>query len=335
MEMSAPSSSQQANPTTPSSAANPATPPSVGRGRVVGAAVLVPLLVGLALAAFAWPAARLAPRDLPVGVAGPEPAAQAVRQRLAQRPGAFAVHRYADEAAARSAIADREVYGAISVSPGGATLLVASAASPLVAQLLQQAATAPGVRVVDVVPADPDDPRGAALSASVLPLVLAGMAAGVLGWWLPGRGGWRVVWLLLVAALAGLAADGIAQGWLGILGGDWWWNAGALLLLVLAVAALVTGLGSLLGRAGVALGALLVLLVGNPLSAVSSAPELLPSPAGAAGQLLPPGAGATLLRGTAFFGGGGAARPVVVLAAWAVLGLAAVWAGSRRRRAAA
>src|SRR5919197_676278 len=255
--MSAPSSSQKANPTTRSSAANPAaTPSSAGRGRAVGAGVLVPLLVVLALAAFAWPAARLAPRDLPVGVAGPEPAAQAVRQRLAQRPGAFAVHRYADEAAARSAIADREVYGAISVSPGGATLLVA-------------------------------------------------------------------------AALAGLAADGIAQGWLGILGGDWWWNAGALSLLVLAVAALVTGLGSLLGRAGVALGALLVLLVGNPLSAVSSAPELLPSPAGAAGQLLPPGAGATVLRGTAFFGGGGATRPVVVLAAWAVLGLAAGWGGSR------
>ncbi|NEB79022.1 ABC transporter permease, partial [Streptomyces sp. SID14478] len=33
--------------------------------------VLVPLLAALALWAFAWPAARTAPRDLPVGIAGP------------------------------------------------------------------------------------------------------------------------------------------------------------------------------------------------------------------------------------------------------------------------
>jgi hypothetical protein len=48
---------------------------------------------------------------------------------------------------------------------------------------------------------------------------------------------------------------------------------------------------ALAGRAGAALGALLMILVGNPLSGVSSAPELLPAPAGTIGQLLPPGAG--------------------------------------------
>src|SRR4030095_2134976 len=110
---------------------------------------------------------------------------------------------FADPASARAAIADRDVYGAIVVASDGTTVLTASAASPLVAQLLQQAASAlpvgggsgegtppaaGAVRVVDVVPADPDDPRGAALAASVLPLVLAGMAAGVLVWL--ARGAW-------------------------------------------------------------------------------------------------------------------------------------------------
>jgi hypothetical protein len=314
-----------------------------GRRGLAAVVVLVPVLAGLALAAFAWPAARLAPRDLPVGVVAPAAAGDAVEQRLAQAGDAVEVRRFGDQAAARDAIADREVYGAIVVAPEGTTLLTASAASPLVAQLLQQAAAqlpgaaapgpgAAGARVVDVVPADPDDPRGAALAASVLPLVLAGMAAGVLVWLAggPGPGGWAA--LVAASAAAGLVAVGIAQGWLGVLGGDWAVNAGVLGLTVLAVGAGVAGLGALAGRAGVALGALLMVLVGNPLSGVSSAPELLPQPAGAVGQLLPPGAGGSLLRSTAFFDGAGAAAPLTVLAAWVGLGLLAAGLAAVRRR---
>jgi hypothetical protein len=48
-----------------------------------------------------------------------------------------------------------------------------------------------------------------------------------------------------------------------------------------------------------------MVLVGNPLSGISSAPERLPEPAGALGPLLPPGAGGSLLRSTAFFDGAG------------------------------
>ena len=316
-----------------------------------GVIVLVPVLVGLALAAFAWPAARLAPRDVPVGVVAPAAAGAAIEQRLAG-DDAVEVHRFADRAAAEAAIADRDVYGAIVMAPEGTTVLTASAASPLVAQLLQQAATtgapaaatspptggpSPGVvpaaplRVVDVVPADPDDPRGAALAASVLPLVLAGMASGLLVW-LAG-GSWPARWAALVtaSALAGLVAAGIAQGWLGVIGGSWAVNAGVFGLTVLAVGAAVAGLAAVAGRAGAALGALLMVLVGNPLSGVSSAPELLPAPAGAIGQLLPPGAGGTLLRSTAFFDGAAAAAALAVLAAWVLLGPVLSWVAALRR----
>jgi hypothetical protein len=316
---------------------------------LVGVVVLVPLLAGLALAAFVWPAARLAPRDVPVGVVAPPAAAAAIEQRLARDGDAVEVRRLADQASARAAITGRDVYGAVVVTPDGTTVLTASAASPLVAQLLQQAAaTPPGgappaagpaatppaeapVRVVDVVAADPDDPRGAALAASLLPLVLAGLVAGALVWLAGGR--WPVRWVALVAAaaLAGLVAVGAAQGWLGVLGGDWLVNAAVLGLTVLAVGATVAGLGALFGRAGVALGALLMVLVGNPLSGISSAPELLPQPAGAIGQLLPPGAGGTLLRSTAFFDGAGGAVPLAVLAAWVALGLALTWVAALRR----
>jgi hypothetical protein len=356
-----------------------------GPGTLVGTVVLVPALVALALVAFAWPSARLAPRDLPIGVAGPPQAATAIQRQLAQRGGAFDVHVYADEAAARAAIGDREVYGAIVAAPNGVTLLTASAASPVVAQLLSQAATeagpaggpasgpagdpaggpagtlagstpggpatsapatsapgasAPGAsapggrqpRVVDVVPADPEDPRGAALSASVLPLVLAGMLTAVLIGAARRRGLGRVAALVVAAALAGLVAVGIAQSWLGVIGGDWWVNAGVLGLTVLAIAAGAAGLLALVGEAGLVLAALVMVLLGNPLSGVPSAPELLPQPFGTIGQLLPPGAGGSLLRSTAFFDGNAAGGPLTVLAVWAVLGLAAVWAGGRRRR---
>ena len=322
----------------------PSAGPARGHGprALLAVVVLVPVLAGLALAAFAWPAARLAPRDLPVGVVAPAAAVAATEQRLAGGGEAVDLHRYPDQAAARAAIADREVYGALVLSSDGAAVLTASAASPVVAQLLQQAAagaagpgggTAPAaVRVVDVVPADPDDPRGAALAASLLPLVLAGVAAGVLVWLAGGPGVGRAAALVVAAAVAGLVGAGIAQGWLGVLGGDWWLNAGVLGLTVLAVGATVAGLAALFGRAGAALGVLLMVLVGNPLSGISSAPELLPQPAGALGQLLPPGAGGSLLRSTAFFDGAAATGPLAVLAAWAVLGLAAIWLAALARR---
>ena len=35
------------------------------------AILLVPLAVAIVLTLFAWPSARLEPRDLPIGVAGP------------------------------------------------------------------------------------------------------------------------------------------------------------------------------------------------------------------------------------------------------------------------
>ena len=93
------------------------------------------------------------------------------------------------------------------------------------------------------------------------------------------------------------------------------------------------GLGSLFGRVGLALGALLALLLGNPLSGLNSAPEMLPSGWGELGQWLPQGANATLLRSTAFFDGRRRDLPIVVLTCWALAGAALiVFAALRQRR---
>jgi hypothetical protein len=285
------------------------------------AILLVPVAVALVLALFAWPSARLEPRDLPVAVAGPADATRVLTQKLEADPGAFEISTYGGEAAAREAIEDREVYGAFVATPAGPKILTATGASPAVAQALTHAAAdvgGPGASVEDVVPA----PRGAALGSSVLPLLIAGiltaiastlLATGVLG---------RTALLLTGSVLSGLVATAIVQSWLDVVGGDWAANAAVLSLTVLAIASIVAGLKSLFGEAGAALGALTMILIGNPFSAVATAPELLPTPVGGIGQLLPPGAGANLLRSTGYFDGAAAGGHVLVLAAWAVTGLA-------------
>jgi hypothetical protein len=297
---------------------------------LIAAAVVV--LQALLVPLFAAPAAHLAPRDLPIVIAGPAPAAADLAARLtAAQPGAFAISVRPDAATADQALRDREAYAAFVVGPDGLALHTATAASPTVTALLSQGATglaggrAP--RIVEVVPLDPDDPRGTGFAVGFLPLALTSLLAGMLLAFLVAGRVARLTGLLAFGGLAGLAGAAVLQGWLGVLSGDYLANAGAIGLFALATAATVTGLGALLGRAGLGLGALLVFLVGNSLGAVGSAPELLPQPWGDLGQWLPVGAGADLLRGTAFFAGAGSATPLWILIGYALAGLILVLVG--------
>ncbi|MEV7679818.1 ABC transporter permease [Streptomyces sp. NPDC088341] len=305
--------------------------------RMIAVMVLVPVAVALALWVFAWPAARIAPQDLPVGIAGPATATAQLEKGFGQREGAFEVHRYADEAAARQAIEDRVVYGAVVAAPEGTRLLTATAAGPMVAQFLTQAVTAQApagakIPVTDVVPTPAGDARGSVLGASVLPLSMAGIATGAVVTLLGLRGARAAVTLAGAAALVGIAATAVAGSWLEAITGDWWTEAGAIGLTVLAMSAGAAGLAALLGRAGLGLGGLLMVFLGNSFSGVTSAPEMLPEPIGLIGQLLPPGAGGSLIRSVAFFDGAGAGASLLTLSVWVVLGLSAVLVGARVRR---
>jgi hypothetical protein len=294
------------------------------------AILVVPVAVALVLTLFAWPSARLSPRDLPIGVAGPPAATAAIEQRLRAREGAFDVHRYPDEAAARRGIEDRDVYGAFVSTRAGAEVLTASAASTAVAQLLERAARESRARMQDVVPANP---ASTALGSSVLPLVLAGILTGAVAAHLASGAIGRAALAVGGSAIVGLVANAIVQSWLDVVNGDWLANAAALGLTVLAIASSVAGLFALLGRGAAIAGALTMILVGNPFSGVGSAPELLPRPTGAIGQLMPPGAGGNLLRSTGYFDGAGAGGHIAVLVGWALVGLAILLAaGARDRR---
>ncbi len=314
---------------------------------VAGATAALVLLLATMLTAFVWPAVNGGPRDVPLGVAAPADAAAGIEAALAAaEPGAFEVTRYADGDAAREAVAHREVDGAVVIGPDGATMLTAPAGSAAVATALGQVADALGARqaeaqgldvprlvqVEPVVPLPADDPRGAGLTSAALPLVLASVAAGVVAA-LAVRGmGRRLVLVGSVAAVGGLVAAGLAGPWLGVLTGGLWGQAGVLALGVAAIALAVVGGHALLGRPGLALAVAVMMLLGNPLSAAASAPELLPAGWAELGQALPPGAVVNALRSVAYFDGWGASAPVLVLAGWVAAGLLLVGLAQGWRR---
>ena len=224
------------------------------------------------------------------------------------------------------------MYGA--VIPGERTVLVASAASPVIAQMLAENA-GEGMTVRDVVPTAKADPRGATINAAFLPLILvtiplafllvrAGLSRGRL---LGALTAFAVASGLLVVALISPVMDALP--------GDYLALSAVAALVVLAVALPVAGLIRLMGPPGAGIAALLFIAIGNPGSGNASAPELLPGFWHVAGQLLPPGAGGQALRTVAYFDASALTQPLLVLAGWALAGAAMIVLARRPSPAAA
>jgi hypothetical protein len=276
---------------------------------IARAVILLTAAIGVLLTAFVWPSVRSSVHDVPIAVAGPTAAV-------------------------------KQLYGAIDVSTGTPQVITASAASAAVAQTLQNVATAlsqaqgttTATAVRDLAPLPADDPRGAGLAAGALPLVMGGLLAALVLTGLVRGTTRRITAALAFAITGGLAVAAILQFWLGSLDGTYLANSGAITLTIAAISLCILGLESLLGYAGLGLGAAAMMLIGNPLSGAATAPEMLPGWSGALGQLLPPGAGGQLLRSTAFFDGHGAAHSVIVLTIWLAFGVVLCLASGLRTR---
>jgi hypothetical protein len=318
--------------------------------RATGIIAVLTVALAILAIAFALPAARSKPHDVPIGAAGPTAASGQVADTLEQHaPGAFALTYYPGDAALRDAIRNRDVYGGISygtgpdvagqAAPAGRSLLIATGGSPMVAQMLTQIGNGIAqqagmpLHTEDLAPPTADDPRGAGLAASALPITLAGLLPAVALVLLLKREVWtRFAAAVVFAAVAGTGIAALLRYVFGSIDQNVWLVAAGLTLGLLAAGLSMLGLGSLFGRAGLVIGALLALLLGNPLSGLNSAPEMLPSGWGTVGQWLPQGANATLLRSTAFFDGAGATTAIVVLTCWAVAGAALIVIAAVRQR---
>jgi hypothetical protein len=352
--------------TRPADAQSPAAPaprpPHTPWMRSILLAFGAALAVVVVLLAFLWPTITSSVKDLPIAIAGDNSTVAAVQKQLdTSAEGVFDVTTVQTRQEAVDLIETRDVYGAV-VLGDQPEVLTASANGAAVSQILGQVATriqasaqqqadaavkqaiaagqAPAgtqaptitVKVTDVVPLASTDSRGLGLSASAFPLVLGGMLGGVLISLLV-AGSWRRLTAVAVYAVGGgLAVAGIMQGWFGILQGEFWLNTLAVALSMFATASFIVGMNALLGRVGIAVGAVLTVLVGNPLSAAAQPLQFMVGPWGAVGQWFVPGASVTLLRDLSYFPDADATFPWLVLLGWAAVGVVAMLAGHFRNQ---
>ena len=304
--------------------------------RAVGMVLALAAGLSAVLALFVGLAVNSGPNGVRLAVAGPPAAIAQITDGISQEAGedAFAVTVVADESAARAALEQRDADGAIVVGPNGPTLLTASAGSPAISQALTAAAAslggqAPvGAPVQDVVALPATDPHGVGFASGSFPMIVAGLALGVtVGFGLRNR------WVALGAVVGGAMVIAVSfagiLSWLGVTTGSYWDVASAICLSVVTSALVVAGLVRVLGPVGAGLAALLLVIVGNPLSGIASSPYLLPAPWGAVGQWLPTGAGGTLLRTIAYFPAASVSEPLLILLGWAVAGAAMMLLGRR------
>lgn len=315
------------------------------------------LVVGVFVLAFSWPVVTSGVHDVPVVVAGEGAAAEAVASQLTgvaaddDAPATFEVATAADRAEAIALLESRDAYGAVVLTGAVPEVLVAGANGATVTQVFtaltaqlqhsfaQQLATqgvaadaVPTIALTDVVPLAETDARGTGLTTLSFPLVIGGMIGGVVVSLLV-VGVWRrLTAVVLYSAAAGVVVTAIGQAWFGILQGSAVLNAVAIAASVLAIAGLIVGLTAVLGPRGIAIGAVLAMLVGNPISGASQPWQFLPEPWGMVGQFFPPGAGATLLRDLSYFPDATTLLPWVVLAGWIALGVALMSVGHHRNR---
>jgi len=189
------------------------------------------------------------------------------------------------------------------------------------------------VTVTDIAPFSEADPRGAGLAAAALPLVMGGMIGAMIISTAIHGSRRRFVALIVYTLAAGAALSAILEGWFGALQGNYVLNALAITLSIGAISATIVGLHSVLGLAGLGLGAVLMFFFANPISGAALPPEFLVGSWGAIGQWFPPGAGLTLLRTLSYFPDASTTFPWLVLSGWALLGLLLIWIGSFKKPA--
>jgi hypothetical protein len=268
------------------------------------------------------------PHGLPLGIVGPPPAVAAITAQLDRSvPGGYDVRAYGSLAAARMAILHRTIYGALETGPPP-VLLIASAASKFVAGLLQQTfqaaagAQGQGLVVHDVVPLPPSDSTGATAFSATISMIIVGIL-GTSMIYLATRNralAVRLAALVFLAAGAGVLTAVVTNVIVGAFAGQFLAVWGVATLFVLAISMPVAAFQVLLGAAGAAVGLLVFIVVGDPSSGGSTAPQLLPSPWRAISQGLPPGAAVTAMRDVVYFQGFGATRALLTLSAYAVFG---------------
>ncbi|HWG25554.1 ABC transporter permease [Actinospica sp.] len=287
---------------------------------VISALAIGTIFVAVYLAAFHAPSAR----HEPLGIAAPDTVAAKTELSLNNMaPSAFTFYRYADEAAARQAIAHDEVPAVLLDDSSGMRLLVAGAQGPSTVSALTGAVTgAVGhqVPVEDVLPLASGDARGLSVFYAAFGVVLAGflfaMASYQMAPRLPLTA--RMISMAVFAIMSGVLIALIAHTGFGAIPASF--GMVALLVGLLAWAA-AAGTGVLLrifGPLGVSVASIVMLILGNATSGGILPATFLPGWLSPLAQILPPAAAVRGLRGAAYFHDADLANALLTLATWVV-----------------
>ncbi|WP_298700550.1 ABC transporter permease [uncultured Rothia sp.] len=198
-------------------------------------------------------------------------------------------------------------------------------------------ASAMTVKATAVVPLSESDSSGTGLTIAAFPLVIGGILGGVLSLNLI-KGTWRrFATATLYAVIAGALTALILSTWFGFIPGDFATLWAAFAATYLATASFMIGMGALLvPAAGLGLGVVVTMFIGNPISGASMPSAFLPGAWGQIGQMMVPGASSTLLRSIAYFPEAATSDQWLVLGSWIAFGLLAGvigWALKERRTA--
>ncbi|CAK1223332.1 ABC transporter permease [Fructobacillus evanidus] len=326
---------------------------------ILGLALGLTVVLGIMMTAFSLPAVKSGINNVPIGVVAQNDATYEKLAKPLSDKG-FKVSQYDSEKDVKSAIKERKIYGAFEMSAtGDLSLYQATAASATVAQALNQigqgvvtqqkaaakaqltpmmaqandvntlkalnqksaAIDAKTLKVVELRAFPKDDPKGTGLAAGALPIALGGWIGAVaIANVIKGKKQ-KFFAALAFAFVGGLGLVGVIQFGVGTFNGNYWLTSLGAMVGIAATAFFVLGILEVMGNGGLIIAAIMLILLGNPLSGLSSAPEMLPKSWGFFGQLLPPGATGTLLRDIAFFDGNGIALPLTVLLSYVAVGL--------------
>lgn len=198
-------------------------------------------------------------------------------------------------------------------------------------------ASAMAVKTTAVVPLSDSDTSGSGIAISAFPLVIGGILGGSFSA-LRVNGTWRrFATATLYAVIGGALTALILNVWFGLIPGDFatlWVAFGATYL---ATASFIVGVSALSSPlAGLGLGAVVTMFIGNPISGASMPSAFLPGAWGQIGQMMVPGASSTLLRSIAYFPEAATSGQWLVLGSWIAFGLLTGvigWALKERRTA--
>ena len=291
-------------------------------GLILGLSTILLLM----LLSLVTPLLNSGAKDLPLAVGGPDMVTTKITQGLeAKSPDAFAVTNYSTAEEATEAVRNREAIGASAAGTPYSAIL------KQIGEGLSQ--TGQPIHYTDVAPLTAKDPSGSAISMLALPMIFGGMSSAVAFSTVFKKSRRKqIIGAIGVAILGGFIASSVLYFGFGAFEANFWLTTAVIMLGIAAISLTVLGLNSLLGFAGISLGAVLMLFVANPLSGLATGAAWLPSPWGTLGQYLPLGAAGTAIRSSAFFDGAAMGQPVTVLVCWIVVGLGLAAAGAWRAR---